>query len=279
VADLTDVQDALVALIAAALYPNGTDQPSAVSVPVIVYAGWPQASQLDADLAAIPAGNGRIHVTVFATKTERNTTRYPTTPQDATVVDPTLTLTIAGQTVTIGGTVFTPQNVALLIDKLAYTYAIQANDTLDSIAAALAMQIPGASSAGHVITIASGSIIRAARAGGSGTSISEVRRQMRLFQITIWADTPDNRKAVAKLVDPMLSNQEFITLADGTGARIIYQSSCDDDMPQKANAYRRDLLYQVEYATTLEIDSTQVVVQQENIANAISGAPTITLYE
>lgn len=278
-ADLTDVSDALVSLIATALYPNGTSQASAAGVPAIVYAGWPQASQLDADLKAIPAGTGRVHVTVFPTKTERNTTRYPTTPQEQTVNAPTITLTIAGQQITLGGTVSTPQNLALLIGSKAYTYAVQAGDTLDTIAAALAGQISGASAMGSVITVPDTSIIRAARAGGSGTSLSEVRRQQRVFQVTVWADTPANRKAVAKIVDPMLSALEFITLADGTGGRIVYQSSCDDDMPQKANCYRRDMLYQIEYPTTVEIDSTQVVVQQENIANAISGAPTTTFYE
>lgn len=278
-ADLTDVENALVALISATLYPNGTSQPSAVNVPAIVYPGWPQASQLDADLAAIPSGTGRLHVTVFPTKTERNTTRYPTTPQDATTVGPTLTLTVSGQTITLGGTVSTPQNVAALVDASAYTYAVQATDTLASIAAALAAQIPGASASEAVITIPAGSVIRAARAGGSGTSISEVRRQQRVFQITIWADTPANRASVAKLIDPVLANTEFLTLADGTGAFVRYQSSCDDDMPQKANCYRRDLLYQVEYATTIQYASTQVVAQQENVALGAVSSVNATFYQ
>lgn len=278
-ADLTDVSDALVALIAQTLYPNGTGQASATGVPAIVYPGWPQASQLDADLAAIPAGTGRIHVTVFPTKTERNTTRYPTTPQQQTVNAPTITLTVSGQQITLGGTVSTPQNVAILVDASAYAYAVQAGDTLSGIAAALAGQIPGASAVGAVITIPAGSVIRAARAGGSGTSLSELRRQQRVFHITVWADTPANRAAVAKLIDPMLAGLEFITLADGTGARIIYQSSCDDDMKQRANCYTRDLLYQIEYATTQQIDSTAVVVEQENVSNGVTGAQPSTFYQ
>ena len=278
-ADLTDVSDALVTLIAQALYPNGTGQPSATGVPALIYAGWPQASQLDTDLAAIPGGTGRIHVTVFPTKTERNTTRYSTVPQPQTVTAATITLTVNGQQITLGGTVSTPQNVAVLVDSSAYAYAVRAGDTLSSIATALAVQIQGASASGAVITIANGSVIRAARAGGSGVSLAEIRRQQRVFQITIWADTPDHRKAVATIIDPLLADTEFVTLADGTGARVIYQSSCDDDASQKANCYRRDLLYQIEYATTKQVGSTEVVVAQENVALGTVASVNETFYQ
>lgn len=278
-ADLTDVSDALVALIAAAMYPAGTSQPSATGVQTIVYAGWPQASQLDADLAGIPKGAGRMHITVFPTKTEKNNTRYPQDLQVQSITSATLTLTVNGQQITIGGTVSLPQNVALLIGAQAYTYAMQQGDTLASIAAALAALVPSATASSAVITIPAGSIIRAARAGGSGTEISEIRRQQRVFQITIWADTPDNRRAAAKVIDPMLSALEFITLADDSAARIIYQSSCDDDMPQKANCYRRDMLYQIEYATTIAYDATAVVVQQENVSAGVTGAQPNTFYQ
>ena len=59
-ADQSDVAATLAAMIAAALYPNGTNQPSVVGAPVIVYPGWPNPQTLDADMAA-----GKAHVSVF----------------------------------------------------------------------------------------------------------------------------------------------------------------------------------------------------------------------
>jgi hypothetical protein len=59
-ADLTEVASKLVQIIAAAVYPNGTSQPSVTGAPVLVYQGWPNPQQLAQDLAA-----GKIHISVF----------------------------------------------------------------------------------------------------------------------------------------------------------------------------------------------------------------------
>lgn len=282
-ADLTDVSNALVALVAQVLYPNGTAQPSITGVPTLVYAGWPTASQLDADLAGLPGGTGRMHVTVFPTSTEKNVTRYFPDWQPKTQNAATLALSVAGQAITISGTVSTPQNVAVLVDGSAYTYAVQAGDTLTSIATALAALIPGATNAGAVITVPDGHPIRAARAGGSGTLQRETKRQMRVMQMTVWADTPDNRSATAAAIDSALSGIERIALPDGTLARMIYKAAHENDALQKAALFRRDLLYSVEYATTQVTDATEVVVVQENIDVGVTGADvyptTTTVYQ
>lgn len=282
-ADLTDVSSALVALLAQTLYPSGTAQPSITGVPTVIYPGWPSASQLDEDLAALAGGAGRMHVTVFPTNTEQKTTRYTPDWQEQSQTPATVTLTVAGQVITLGGTVSTPQNIALLVDVGAYTYAVQAGDTLTSIATALAALVPGASSAGAVLTLPSGAVLRGARAGGGGKILRETKRQMRVMQISIWADTPDHRTATASLLDAALSSVERITMPDQTLARMTYQASHEIDDKQKAGLYRRDLLYSVEYATTQVADATTVVVAQENLALGVSGADaypnTSTLYQ
>lgn len=272
-ADLADVENALVALIAQTLYPNGTGQPSVTGTPAIIYAGWPTSSRLDADLLALSQGQvgGKIHVSVFPTNTERNTTRYMRQWQPVSNPTPTLTLTISGQQVTVGGTVSTPQNVMLMVGHQPYVYAVQGADTLTSIATALAALIPGASSAGPIVTLAASAVLTAARVGGSGTSIMETRRQERVMQITAWADTPARRDAVIQAIDPVLAQIQFLTLVDQTAARLIYRSSRKDDMVQKANLYRRDLLYSVEYATIASETDTQVTQTQLNTSAAVAG--------
>src|SRR5919198_514841 len=65
-----------------------------------------------------------------------------------------LTLTVAGNTVTVAGTPSSPLNAAVLVNGKAYIYPLQANDTATSIATALAALINAdtpASSSGEVV--------------------------------------------------------------------------------------------------------------------------------
>ncbi len=276
-ADLVDVENALVALIAQTLYPNGTSQPSITGVPTVAYVGWPSAANLDADLAAIATGAGKIHVTVFPTAIERNTTRFPKAWQPQVAPVQTLSLSVNGQQVTVGGTVATPQNVMLMVNRSPVVYAVQATDTLTSIATALSLLVSGASSAGAVVTLPNSAVISAARVGASGTSIMEIRRQDRVFQISIWADTPANRDLTAQVVDVALATTEFLTMPDLTAARLIYRNSMVDDMVQKANLFSRNLMYSVEYATTVTQLETQITQDQLNVNVAVAGvAPYVT---
>lgn len=276
-ADISDVENALVALIAQTLYPNGTGQASAAGVPAKVYAGWPTQSQLDADMMG-----GTAHVTVFPRPEERNTTRYSKDWKQQSVNTPTLTMTISGQTVTVGGIIpaaNNPHNVEVSANGQTFVYAVQVADTLTSIATALAVLIaagiPGTTSTGAVITLPNSARISAARVGVTGTMIREIRRQERLFQATIWADTPAHRDALAQLIDPVLAATPFLLLADQTAARLIYKGSPITDALQKAKLYRRDLLYTVEYGTTQTTTATQITQEQFGIAAQDSTAAQI----
>lgn len=269
-ADLADVQDAQVSLISATLYPNGTSQPSAPGAPIRVYAGWPSAAKLDADLLV-----GTCHVSIF-NRESRNTTRYQLAQIDPTVTPPALTFTINGRTVTVGGTVATGINTAIIVGTNAFTYQTVANDTLTTIAAALASSINltylGTTSSGAVITLPNaGPPINTARVGGSASQSIEVGRVEQVFQITVWANSPANRKAIASLIVPALMQNHFLTLADGSAARLILKSQRDDDVPQKELLYRRDIMATVEYAETATVTATQVVDIAENIAVGVNG--------
>lgn len=267
-ADLTDVGNALVALAAQTLYPNGTGQSSVAGIGVRVFQGWPNPQQLDADLKA---GIGQL--SVFPRDEERNTTRYSKDWKQLSVNTPTVTLTVAGQTIIVGGTIppaNNAQNVGVIANGLSFVYAVQNTDTLTSVATALAALIvagiPGTTSAGAVITLPGAAMIDAARVGVSGTLIREVRRQERLFQISIWTDTPDHRDAITQPVDVAMAATQFLTLTDQSAARLIYKGSMVIDQYQKDKLYRRDLFYTVEYATTQTAAATQVITDQINIA-------------
>ena len=247
-ADIDDVLTALGNLIANAIYPNGTNHSSSVAAQIKIYPGWPVPNALDTDIAA-----GNAHISIFPRPEERNTTRYPAEFQASTVSPATLSATVSGHTVTIGGTVTVPQAIMVLTNfsRQAYSYFVQHGDTLSTIATALAALIPNATATGAVITI-SGIYDLSTQIITSGAAIKEVRRQERLIQMVIWAPTPALRTAIARVIDPLLAQTERFTLPDGSSARLTYKNSPMNDMLQKATIYRRDLFYTVEYATTVQ---------------------------
>jgi hypothetical protein len=280
VADLEDVTATLVGILNGLLYPNGLGAPPIAGYASRVLPGWPNPAQLDKDLK-----ENRTIVSVYPRTEERNTTRYALQWQQATMNSPTLAMNFNGVKATVSGSVppaANPHIVMVMANYRPYVYAVQPSDTLSSIAAALAgiaaVGIPGTSSAGPVISFPANTLIMAARVGVTGTSGMEVRRQERLFQIGIWANSPQSRTAVAKAIDPALAVMPFITLPDLFTGRLRYKNSMVTDVSQKQLLYRRDLFYTVEYPTTQFETNIQITQEQLNIAALPSGTPIETIY-
>ena len=254
-ADLSQVETAIVEIVAAALYPDGTDNPSALNQPVRIYRGWPVPNALNHDLA-----NGMLNVSVYPQDTESRTTRYMPEEIDLPRVAPTLTLTADAETVTVGGTPCVC-NAAVFAGGKVYVYPVQASDTLAGIAAALATLINAdypATSSGPVITVANAST----RVGGIGNTVKEIRRQKRGFQITCWCPDPETRDALASLIDSALAGIDYLALPDGTAGRMLYERSKVFDEGQENGLYRRDLFYSVEYGTTVTGTAAEIVTVQ-----------------
>ena len=200
-------------------------------LPVAVSPGWPLPAQLDADIKA-----NRVRVTVYARGDGRNTTRFPTGWQETQAAAPTLTLAHTDTTVTLGGTVSTPQVVVVN----GQAYAVQPADTLASIAAGVAALIPGASSDGPVVSCPDG--VKQAALAARGVVSKETRRQTETLQVTVWAESPQARGLVAKAIDAALSEVSRFDV-DGAGVRLFWRSSINLDRSENALLYRRDILY------------------------------------
>jgi hypothetical protein len=272
-ADQTDVENSLVGLIAGFIYPNGTSQAPAQGIPAQVIPGWPVPAQVDTLMTA-----GTAAVWVYARPEVKETTRYPMVWGSATIVPPTITATVSGDIVTIGGAMplpFTAHNVFILLVGQAFGYAVQATDTLNTIASALATLIaaafPGTTSSGSVITINSGAI-PTARVGTTGTTVEEVGRFEQAFQICIATPTPAGRTAIASSILPQLMAISFITLPDGSAARLRARAPVDVDSGQKSNVFRRDLKVTVEYAVTQS--QTTATVEAVNVSYPGSNIPS-----
>lgn len=265
-ADATDVQNTLAALIAAALYPGGFGGVSAVGSGIRIMAGWPSAATLDADLRA-----GIAQVSIFASKTEKNTTRYPREWEEINRGTRTITATVAGTVVTLGGSISTPQNVALHCTGKVYTYAVQSLDSLATVASALALLVSRdrpATSSGSTVTIPSASRLKV-NVGVGGTMARFIRHQEKQFTISVWAPTPTLRSSISQIIDVLLSSMNFLELPDLTSGRIIYQHSFDADETQKEICYRRDLTFSVDYPT-IELTGADEIV---TVNTSIDGGP------
>ena len=271
-ADLSDVEAAFVSAITAAIYPNGTSSPSVALLPngqainCRVAAGWPLPENIDRDVSAgVPPGSQAIvNISVFNQPgLERNTTRYERNWYVTTANACSITATVSGLNITIGGTVTAGHYVTLLLGQNVVSYAALARDTIATIAAALnaliLTKMGGSSVSGSVITapaIMGGRII--ARTGAPGIAAMELERSNQRFCVTIWAPNNAYRVAVAKVIRPALAAIDFFPLPDGYVAELKFETSTDIDRSGKQSVSCRDIRYWVEYPTTESVPSYQI---------------------
>jgi len=286
VSDLSDVQDALASQIEATVYPDGTASPSIVGLTVKIYPGWPDPDVLQADLApqGSPPAPAALHVSIFSTPAERDTTRFPDRERATVTPFASYTMTQGGQTITVGGAApgqFSPQNLAAFINGIPYSLTTSPGQTAAQIAAALqaliVVGVPGTSVAGPVITLPAGARIGALRVGVTATTGKPVRQTEKVFQIGVWTDTPAHRAALAAPIDAALAGLTFLQVPDGFAARIRRKSSLEIDNDQKQGIYRRDLFYSVEYSLTEPGQAAEIVAMQINVDDQF-GDPIETSY-
>lgn len=277
-ADLSDVSAALRALCSAALYPpasypSGPAGNSLAGLPVLIQSGWPDPNSLQTQIAAKAA-----QVTVYPQAMEKNVTRYQQVwEQTGPLQAPTFTLAQAGQVVTVAGVQPTPtfygQNFAIFANGKPYIYRCISSDTPSTIAAALAAlieaDIPSVTVSGPAITFPStGGRIGALRVGTQAPVAMELKRQERYFLLIVWAPTTASRDQIASYIDVAIPMNKFLTLADGSEARLIYKGSPYSDFDQKQGIYRRDFSVSVEYATfATDIGPEVIAVESDTYIN------------
>jgi hypothetical protein len=249
-ADQADVEVALAALVANALYPAGTNAPSVNGTIYRVYRGYPASPVLDADLAA-----GNVHVSVVPAGGEvRNVTRYPRVWYVVAPVTAVLSVAVSDVSASFSGICAVGQLAGILIDQTTFPYAVQASDSAETVASNLAAQIRTAgwivNYSGTTLTVPGADRFVARVVAGAG-ALQEIRRQVQDFRISMWCPDPVSRDAVAPLIDQALGDMNFIPLADGSYARLRFSGVTVSDAGADADSYRRDLVYAVEYPTTL----------------------------
>lgn len=249
-ADQSDVETLLTTLVTQALYPSGVTGSSVVGTTCRVYRGWPSATGLDSDLA-----NGIVNVTVFPDAArQRNTTRWPDEWVQTATVTPTMSITVSGTAASVTGTPSAGMLVGLRADLVSVVYKTTASDTPELVAAQLAADLVAAGR----IAVANGAVVTVPGAGfvlgrvmAMQPAMRQTKRQRQGFRVSLWCPTPALRDAAGAVVDGALAAQDFITLPDTSTGRLRFLSSVLYDQSLNARLYRRDLLYGVDYATTI----------------------------
>ena len=250
-ADLSDVETALLALLSTNLFPQGVGAPSAVGGALRLYRGWPVTAALSGDIAA-----GIPNVSVFAVpQSTRNTTRWGV-QRSRPASMPGTSVVVVGNTLTIGGLPAAGDVVGLLIGGTPYVYPVQAVDTPTSIAAGLSdlaqAEFPCLQAASQLTFPTAPSLI--ARVVAATSVVSEWARQEQGFRVSVWTSDPAARDTLSSAIGKGLAPIAFLTLVDGTAARLRYRATTTIDEDRDASLYRRDLIYDVEYATTTTAD-------------------------
>lgn len=266
-ADISDVTTALAAIAASAIYPNGTSSPSVAGIPVMIYPGWPEKTQLDNDIAV-----NKAHVSIFPTNMERVTSRFRADYQTLSVNPATITLSVnnAETTITVGGTVTTPQTAMIIYNGTGYAYSIKSNDTLNTIATGIAAMLPSASAVGAVVTV-NGAYSLIGRLSTAGISIRELSRREHVIAVDVWAPNDTIRTAISSAIEIAFNALERFALPDGFWARLKYSSMNQIDDLQKSRVYRRNINYTVEYAVTQTETDYTVADPITNVSEAQTG--------
>lgn len=249
-ADLSDVEAALVAVVGDALYSGGVPPGPApvsrvVGAPVRVRRGWMNPEALNADLK-----DGIVNVTVSPRPgTGRETTRFPRTWQPLPSVPPTLTVVATASSAAFSGVGGAGYLAGVRHGGMHHIHALADGEDAASVATALAAMIPGASASDGTLAVpAVGDF--AARVSAPRRMIRELRRQEHHLQVVTWAPTPALRDTAAVRIDAALAELDFLPLVDGSAGRIRYGGSTPVESASKAASWRRDLFYRVEYPTT-----------------------------
>jgi hypothetical protein len=264
-ADLSDITAFLANSATSAVYPNGASQPSVANMDVLIHEGWPIAEQLTLDLRGLeiafegappmprPTGK-RAHVSVFPMPGGSTPYQilYPVRVQ--IIQEPTINcaVSVTGEAITYTGTPALGEILTIVADGTAFSTNAAAGATNISILQALLAKVqvtfPSASLSGNVLTVPF-NFQMTVRQGGVGLLGRVIHRECQRIWVTIWAPDPTTRSTLAKAVDVAIKRHVIVTLPDTSQAKIIYTGTNVFDDRQNEGLYRRDLIFDAEFAT------------------------------
>ena len=246
-ASLGDVLSVLAQNVSDAVYPNGLLQPSVAGVDTTILSGWAVRNVIDEILIA-----NKALISVFPTSKVKIVTKFERVYQEISQTAATLTATVVGNIVTIGGVVTIPQAVMLVVDGVGYAYQVLITDTLDDIAANLAALIPGATPLNADVVLDNPYSVTASITTAA-TAAYELSRQERVFLIRCWTTSPQVRDALMNAIDIAFKINYRIVLPDQFYGLVFPIEAPDAFMDswEKSLMLIGNLQYKVQYPITV----------------------------
>ena len=181
----------------------------------------------------------------------QDTTRYSSEWQGTAPPCPLLA-EVEGNWVRFSGQAGPGMVAGVVVDERAYAWRVRERSTPGVVAAVLADMVRAdrpAVLSGASVSFPEGRGV-GARAVSDGEGGQELRRQQGLFRVTLWCPSPEVRDRVAAFVDLSLAEVVFLNVG-GWGCRVRAAGGQSGDEGPAMRAWRRELLYRVEYPTVL----------------------------
>lgn len=288
-ADLSDVTAYLAQTAANAAYPNGTTFGSIAGMDCRVYEGWPIPDQLDLDMTGymmdntqtppvkVPRPGGPVaNVSVFP-MAGTGVTTYQLLDHTYLITPPAinLSLSVNGTTITVTGQPAAGEYITVVADD-AYIFS-QTGVTTSALLAALATQAqaqyPSTTSTNNTITIPVGHLM-VVRQGGAAVQGKVTHRQRHCVMVTVWAPTSSVRNTLSSAVDVAIKNNIKVSMPDTSEAVVRYNRTMVSDLQTPEAIYRRDLIYEVEYATVFQFPAYVITSTTTSIINPVNQTAT-----
>jgi hypothetical protein len=289
-ADISDLTAYLKATAITAVYPNGTSQPSVAAIDCVIEEGWPEPAQLDLDIqglektaagTTIPRPGGVCaHISVFPPP-GTGVQVYQILNKTYVIAPAAITSTVevAGDVVTVTGPLAAGEFLTLVLDN-----AVICSQTGANVAAMLAALAAQAVAAGYAATATATTLTvpfkfeMTVRQGGKAILGKVTHRQRQAVMVTVWAPTPETRTTLAKAIDGLIKQANKITVpADGSQALVIYSRTTVLDLQESVGIYRRDLVYEVEYATVEQFPGFTITSTTVSIASPDNSAVALAI--
>jgi hypothetical protein len=252
-ASVDDVSHFLARRVADVVYPSGSQLPGIVNSAVKIYPGWPVLGDLQQDI-----GKGGVHISVWPLATERKIGSALGRPFRVIAKgSPSLQITVNGSVIGVTGVASVLTNVRINLDGKEFSFHFRAGATAEQAVYALAASLPRSFTVGSRVCVLMVKHIKVL-VTTAGTAVRELHRQIKDFQITVWAPTPVLRDRIGSTIDAAMSEQCHIDLDDGAPAQLLYARQFDSDRSENWHIYRRDLIFSVNYATTQTVTAPEV---------------------
>jgi hypothetical protein len=246
-ADISDITAYIAQQAAAAVYPGGSLQPSVSGAPCRIFEGWPIGDQLEKDIAA-----GKSNVSIFPPPGQ-GLEVFQVLDNVYTIATPTygMAITVAGTLITVAGQPHPGEYMTLVVD--ANTVFSRTGANTAALLAALLTDLqaggyPSASATATTLTVPYGHSL-VVRQGGPGVQGKVTHRQKQTVMVTVWSPNERVRAVLAAAIDVLIKEKITVSMPDTSMAAIRYNRTVVNDDQQSTGIYRRDLFYDVEYAT------------------------------